>query len=106
MLAVTLLTRPTQASRWTTRAMAEACALSQSSVARAWQRLGLRPSSRQSAHRRADARLRAKLEALMQLHSDPRRRAQVRVHRVESPCGPRNWLAETHAAVPLEDWQS
>jgi transposase len=103
VMALSLLASPAHAARWSTRSLAEACALSQSSIARIWRGLGLRPSSRQQAHHRADALVLAKLEELMQLYCDPRRRARVRVHRVVTRGGLADWLAEADAAVPCED---
>ena len=57
---LTLLATPTASARWTTRSMAAACGMSQSSVSRIWRSLGLKPSSADLAHRRGDARTLAK----------------------------------------------
>jgi transposase len=102
LLTLTLFSTPRAAPRWTTRSMAEASGLSQSVVSRVWRGFRLRPASTRPAQRRADARSLARFEDLAALYLDPRRRATVRVHRVESRGGLRDWLAARDAELPEE----
>lgn len=103
VLTLTLLATPADDAHWTTRSMAEACSMSQSAISRTWRGFGLRPSSKQKAHLRANALVLAKFEDLLHLYLDPRPRAQVRVHRVKSRAELRDWLGESNGAVALAD---
>lgn len=103
VLTITLLTPPSQGDRWTTRSLSAACGLSQSAISRAWRGFGLKPSSSKKQHRRNNELIRARFEDLLRLYNDPTRRAQVRVHRVQSRTGLRDWLADCVAAVRIDD---
>jgi transposase len=100
VLVLTLLSTPRSSVRWTTRSMAEACGMSQSSVSRIWRGLGLKPSSTDSAHRRGDARTLARFAELAALYFDPRLNARTRVWRITPGRGIEECLAELEASAP------
>ncbi len=100
VLVLTLLSTPSSSARWTTRSMAEACGMTQSSVSRIWRGLGLKPASTDFAHRRGDARTLARFAELAALYFDPRLHARTRVWRITPGCGMGECLAELEASAP------
>jgi hypothetical protein len=100
VLVLTLLSTPTSSARWTTRSMAEACGMSQSSVSRIWRGLGLEPFSSDFAHRRGDARTLARFADLAALYFDPRLNARTRVWRITAGRGMGESLAELESGTP------
>jgi len=103
VLTLTLFTMPASGARWTTRALAEACGMSQSAISRAWKGFGLRPSSSKRDHQRRNRLALARLEDLLRLRLNPASRARVRTHRVKGRQELRAWLAGCDAALGSDE---
>lgn len=99
VLALTLLSSPKGADRWTTQSLADACALSQSAVARIWRDFRLQPASEPTSLQAKEAELVDRFAALVTLNAASHARSRVWVYTEgRSPALPR-WLRQLGARV-------
>ena len=68
----TLESKPTGATHWSTRSMAEATEMSQSAVSRIWRAFGLKPHKQETFKFSTDPELEAKVRDIVGLYLNPR----------------------------------
>lgn len=77
VLALTLETRPADATHWSTRSMAKRCGLSQSAVSRIWRAFALQPHRTETFKLSKDPLFIEKVRDVVGLYLDPPERALV-----------------------------
>lgn len=77
VLALTLETRPVDATHWSTRSMAKTCGLSQSAVSRIWRAFALQPHRTETFKLSKDPLFIEKVRDVVGLYLDPPERALV-----------------------------
>ncbi|MHC3475156.1 IS630 family transposase [Streptomyces sp. 7R007] len=92
---------PRGATHWSTRSMAKAMGMSQTTVSRIWRNLGLDPHQVETWRLYADPRFAARVRALVGLYLDPPQRALVLCVDADSPLRAVDRTAPPPPALPV-----
>jgi transposase len=101
LIAKTLEERPPEGTRWTTRSMARASGLSQSSVARIWTRYGLDPRQVDIFSLSADPEFVAKVHAVVGVYLNPPQGAVVLGVEKPAPVGEQGSIGDAGPHHPI-----